>query len=131
MIILFWNVRGLGLLAKRRMAKGIIIGAKADIACLTETKLTAPSERLTNTLGPRRMDRWIAKDSLGVAGGLLIGFDSSAYLLVGIWIGRFTLSVVLKRRIDSFTQVITSVYGPNRRMLRPLISQEIRMLKHK
>ena len=49
----------------------------------------------------------------------MIGFDSSSYILVEELIRRFSLSVVLEGRRENFSKVITSVYGPNRRVLRP------------
>lgn len=39
---LFWNVRGLGNPAKRRMVEEVIHTNKIDIICLEETKLTDP-----------------------------------------------------------------------------------------
>ena len=55
----------------------------------------------------------------------MIGLDSSSFMLMDKWVERFSLSVVLKTRRDNFVQVITSVYDPNRRNLRPLFWQEI------
>jgi len=65
MIVLFWNMRGLGKLAKHCTA---ILEAKADIACLCETKLATPTNHLTSALGARRIDWWVSKDSIGASG---------------------------------------------------------------
>ena len=96
-----------------------IIETKADIVCLCETKLLAPSTRLLYALSPRRIDKWVCKNVVGASGGTMIGFDSSSYILVEELIRRFYLSVVLEGRRENFSKVITSVYGPNRRVLRP------------
>ena len=62
---------------------------------------------------------------------VLIGFDTSNFILQDKWIGRFSLSVVIKRKNGNFVQVITCVYDPNRRALRPDFWQEILFLKHR
>jgi len=86
--------------------------------CLSLTKLVAPSSCLTSVLGARRIDHWEYKDLVSGSGGILIGFNSSSYILIDKWVGGFSLSVVLMGRKDSFIQAITSVYGLSRRNLR-------------
>ena len=51
------------------MTTGNSIGPKEEIVCLCETKLTAPSIRLTNALGARKVHRWVSKDTVGASGG--------------------------------------------------------------
>ena len=69
MLILFWNVRGLSKSEKCRMTTGNIIRPKEEIVCVCETKLMAPSIRLTNALGARKVHRWVSKDTVGASGG--------------------------------------------------------------
>jgi len=102
-------VRGLGRAAKRCMASDTMVGTKADVTCLCETKLKAPSPQFLNTIGPRRIDKWECKGVMGASGGILIGFDSSLFSLEEVWEGEFSLSLVLKGRTDNFSQVITLV----------------------
>jgi len=102
MIVLFCNVRGLGKPTKHRMMTKIIIGTKEDIVYMCETKLTVPITHLTIDLGARRFDQWVSKDFVGASGGTMIGFNSSSYILEDEWIGRFSLSMVLKGRKDIF-----------------------------
>ena len=82
MIVLFWNVRGLGNLTKHCMMTETVFEAKADKACLCETKLMTPTKCLTGALGGRRIDRWIVKVSVGASSGIMIGFNSLAYSLL-------------------------------------------------
>jgi len=84
MIVLFWNVRGLG-------KPDTMVGAKADIVCLSETKLRAPSSQILNALGPRRIDKWFCKDAEGALGRILIGYDSSLFSLEEVWTGNFSV----------------------------------------
>jgi len=51
-------VKGPGKLAKCRMAKETIIGAKADIVYMCETKFKAPTPYLFSALGPHSIYKW-------------------------------------------------------------------------
>ena len=117
MIVIFRNLRGLGKPAKRHLMMETIRVLRQTL-CLSETKLVVPSSCLTSVLGARRIDRWEYKDLVSGSGGILIGFNSSSYILIDKWVGGFSLSVVLMGRKDSFIQAITSVYGLSRRNLR-------------
>jgi len=117
MIVIFRNLRGLGKPAKRHLMTETIRVLRQTL-CLGLTKLVAPSSCLTSVLGARRIDHWEYKDLVSGSGGILIGFNSSSYILIDKWVGEFSLSVVLMGRKDSFIQAITSVYGLNRRNLR-------------
>ena len=69
MIVLFWNLRGLGKLAKRHITIDTMVGAKADIVFLSETKLRAPYFRILNALRPHRIDKWYCTDAEGASEG--------------------------------------------------------------
>ena len=102
MIVLFWNMKGLGKPAKRRMTTDTMVRAKADIVCLSETKLKASSSSILNAFGPHRINKWYCKDVEGASGGILIGYDSSIFSLEEVWTGIFSLSLVLKGLRDNF-----------------------------
>jgi len=72
-----------------------IIGAKADIVCLCETKLMTPTSQLTHALRAHKVDHWVSKDVVGAAGGIMIGSDSASCILVDEWVGRFDCSLIL------------------------------------
>ena len=49
----------------------------------------------------------------------MIGLVSSFFILLDQWVGRFSLSIVIERRMNDFAHVITCIYDPNKRALRP------------
>ena len=82
----FLKSKGLGKPAKSHMATDSMGGAKADVVCLCETKLKAPSPLILNALGPRRIDKRECKDVVGSSGMIfLIGYDSSLFNLEEVW----------------------------------------------
>ena len=73
MIILSWNIRGLGSSGKRWEVRNIVRRFKCDIIILCETKLASPSHALLRNLGGGKINKWEFLTSLGVSGGILIG----------------------------------------------------------
>lgn len=51
---LFWNVKGLGNPAKRRMIADVIRTNKIDIICMVETKLTDFDPRILRSIALRK-----------------------------------------------------------------------------
>lgn len=48
-------------------------------------------------------------------GGIMIGFNSSIFIMVEFWEGDFSFSIRLVNNFDRWEQIIKVVYGPNTR----------------
>lgn len=74
---IFWNVRGLGDTAKRRMVSDACRDCSTDILCLERTKLHDPQmKELNDLVGSCGFD-WVVKNSSEASGGIIIGIKSA------------------------------------------------------
>lgn len=79
MNILFWNIRGFGDRAKRRIVAKLCRANRVDIFCLEETKLCNASLRTLGELSGNSQFEFAVKDSVGASGGILIGIRVSDF----------------------------------------------------
>ena len=68
MLVISWNVRGLGFGVKRRMVKDLVCSYKPEILFLQETKLKNFDYRVVNSIG----GSWLSK-GIGVDAGVHLG----------------------------------------------------------
>nr|CAD1830240.1 unnamed protein product [Ananas comosus var. bracteatus] len=94
----------------------------------TETKLSATSlEKFRSFCGYHLQD-FRTRDAEGTRGGLLTAWNSSPFDCIQEWKGAFTLTVLLKRKIDGATFMISNVYGPTSVTLKANFFQELRSI---
>ena len=110
--IISWNVRGANDRDKRRLIKSLIKTQKADLICLQETKIQRMSSSLVRSLGVGRSLEWGALDIRGMAGGVLVFWDTRVIELLEMEIGNFSISCRFKNVEDGFCWIFTGVYGP-------------------
>ena len=79
MIILAWNIRGLGSCRKRREVRNVVRRFKGDFLILCETKLVSPSPALLRSIGGGRLNRWEILPSQCASRGIIIGWNSAFY----------------------------------------------------
>ena len=128
MIILSWNIRGLGNSGKRKEVRNIVRRFKCDILFLCETKLTSPSHALLRNLGGGRLNKWEFLPSLGASGGILIGWDDQLFAYFDTYMGQFSLSLKFRSLLDNFDWWLTREYGPCSANLKPLFLDELHQL---
>ena len=102
MIILAWNIRGLGSCCKRREVRNIVRRFKCDFLILCETKIDVLSPSLLRTVGGGRLNQWETLPSHGASGGILIEWNSSFCVRVDSFQGSFSLSIRLINNVDKF-----------------------------
>lgn len=66
--IILWNVRG--------VIETFLKLYKVDLVCLQETKIKETTKKLVRSLGGGRFVDWVACNSEGALGGMLIFWDS-------------------------------------------------------
>ncbi|XP_058766616.1 uncharacterized protein LOC131640222 [Vicia villosa] len=110
MIIGSFNIRGGGGSAKRRRISNIISRGKADIFLLQETKLKSYSIGLANSFWSTESIGFLASDSEGLSGGLLILWKDSVCVVVHSFRGSGYLGV--KVRWNNLFYYIVNIYSP-------------------
>nr|CAD1818104.1 unnamed protein product [Ananas comosus var. bracteatus] len=123
---LTWNVRGLHDLSKCLVVKSFIRNCKCCVVCLQETKLSSTSVDKFRSFCGFHLPDFRTRDADGTRGGLLTAWNSSLFDCVQEWKGSFSLTVLLKRRVDGATFMISNVYGPTTASLRADFFLELR-----
>ena len=100
MIILSWNIRGLGSSSKRREIGNIVRRYKCDVLILCETKLDSLSQPLLRNISRGRPNKWEFLPFQGTSGGILIGWDARLFTYLDIFVGNFSLSLKFRNHID-------------------------------
>ena len=129
MIILAWNIRGLGSRAKRRELRNLIRISKVDYLIILETKAESLSPTSLRNIGGGRLNRWLVLPSRGSSGGILLGWNDSLASQLDIHLGAFSLSVKLQNKDDSFVWWLTGVYGLCLALDETLFFNELRYIK--
>jgi len=114
--ILSWNVRGLNNRRKRLRICNLLRDWKVDLICFQETKVKDPSRQFVRSLWGCNYVDWCCLDASGASGGILILWDKRVVEKVDVCVGRFTLAVSLRNVDDHFEWGFVGVYGPNCRV---------------
>ncbi|KAM3730327.1 hypothetical protein ACB098_12G079000 [Castanea mollissima] len=110
--ILSWNVRGLNNFHKREVVKNLLKELKGDVICLQEIKLDSTNSTIVKSLWGNPFVDWAALDAIHTAGGFWLAWDRRVFEKVDYFVGRFSVSVLLKGVVDGFQWVCSGVYGP-------------------
>lgn len=111
MIILSWNVRGIGESTKRAGKKDFCHIHNIDVVCLQETKTDKMDISIIRSTGGSYI--WENKCAVGSSGGLLIGWKQQFWIKHDVKIGEFSLTVILESVNKDFKWAISNVYGPH------------------
>ena len=128
MIILSWNIRGLGSSLKHKEVRNMVRRFKCDILILCETKMELCSHSLLRNIGGGRLSQWEMLPSHGASGGILIGWDDKLVSFVDSQVGTFSLSIKFKNILDNFEWWLAGVYGPCISNLKSAFIDELRQL---
>lgn len=113
MIVLSWNVKGLGGVEKRRLVKEAIKSCNPNVVVIQETKKEELSGRLVRwILGPDLVE-WCVVPMVGIVGGILCAWNPSSVSHSDKWIGSYSISVSLKDLgLGHVWRLFTGMYGP-------------------
>jgi exonuclease III len=110
MKILSLNMRGWGGSAKRRRLCSLIQKEKFDVCFLQETKKASIESYMIRSLWGHDDFSWVAKDPVGLSGGLLIIWNSDFCNLLANFSGDGYLGVRVER--DGVELSLVNVYSP-------------------
>ena len=85
---------------KRKIIKSVIKSQKVDVVCLQETKIKEMTTGLVRSPGVGRHLDWMAVDSRGAAGGILVFGDNRLVELVDLEEEVFSISCRFKNCVD-------------------------------
>ena len=122
--LLSWNVRGANNPDKRNVIRNFIRSQRVDLVCLQETKIQEMSSVDARSFGVGRLAEWKVVEAEGIAGGILVFWDTRKLELVEAEIGQFSKNVE-----DGFLWAFTRVYGPVKRCKRESFWEELGSLK--
>ena len=112
MIILAWNIRGLGSICKRREVWNVVQRYKCDFLIFCETKLESFSQPLLRSIGGGRLTQWEFLPSHGASGGIHVGWDNNLCSKLDTHLEKNSLSLKFTNHSDSFEWWLSGVYGP-------------------
>ena len=130
MIILSWNIKGLGSGIKHREVRNIVRRFKVDFLILYETKVELCSRSLLHNIGGGRLSQWEILHSQGASRSILIGWDDKTVSILASHVGSFSLSVKFKNSLNNFEWWLTGVFGPCTSNLKAAFIEELRQLIH-
>lgn len=123
---LVWNARGLNSRARRTAVRDIIVQERVSVVCLQETKVDYfPVTWIFELMG-RDFD-YCCLPSIGVSGGIIIGWRTDSWRGANPRIAAFSVSVLLSPvdGADVGDFWLTSVYGPADHALREGFLREL------
>jgi hypothetical protein len=109
---LVWNVRGLNDRARRCVIRDLLLLHRPSFVCFQETKLAQICNATAlEMLGPNFDYDFVP--SVGVAGGILLAWCTSAWSVLSVVKGRFSISARVQRLgSEADCWWLTGVYGP-------------------
>lgn len=111
MILISWNVRGLGCPIKQRSVKDLFHPYKGEIVCVQEPKLSTPFPVTLRSISTSRIRDWIFLDSHGASSKQLVGWNPHLFDCIHSLKGTFSLPVKFKCIASNSLISISSVYG--------------------
>ncbi len=126
--ILSWNVRGLSDPSKCITVKSFLKFSKCCVICFQETKLAATSPAKFSTFCGFHLKDYRTLDADGSKGGLWTAWNPCLFDCVHERVGAFSISLVLRRRVDGLLFTVSNIFGPTLASLKPVFFQEIRSI---
>lgn len=122
---LSWNVRGLGHADRCRDVLCDLITHRPTFVALQETKLSSVASQKSKTFLPSRLANFVAKPSLGAAGGILSAWDTSVYSPTSSVVRTYSLTTQLVLNKDGSPFAVTNVYAPTAHDDKPAFLAEL------
>lgn len=112
MIVLSWNVRGLGSPKKIAEIKNYLKDINPSIIIIQESKAKEIDRAFIKSIWSSRYVGWVHKDAIGASGGIIIMWNELAISADEAIEGKNSLSLKISLS-DGFPMWITGVYAPN------------------
>lgn len=93
MIIVSYNIRGLGRRENRKDVKALLRKVKADVCCIQESKLEKVSSRIIKSIWGNTPHDWEFAKSEGSSGGIITIWNPSVFVKSSFWCSKDILLV--------------------------------------
>lgn len=95
MLVLSWNIRGMGAHLKRILIKEQLVKFCLDIVILQETKVSKMNRRIVKSIWSSKHIGWVALDAVGTVGarGILIMWREEVIVVCDAIQGVFSISI--------------------------------------
>jgi exonuclease III len=124
--IFIWNVRGLNSRARRDVVREFILQQHVSVVCLVETKLDVIRSSVACDLMGSSFD-YVFLPSVGVAGGILIGWRRDLWSVQRQTMRRFSVTVDIQSLVSAQpTWSLATVYRPVDDELKAEFLEELR-----
>lgn len=118
-------MRGLGNRVKHATVKETVRMNKIDILLIQETKLRSVPNDIVKEVWGNSSSEWCCREVVGSAGGILLIWSSSFFLLRDQWVGCYSISVLLEDLSNNSVWLVSSVYGPSDSGQREMLWREL------
>lgn len=113
MIIISWNVRGLGRPANKSTVRRLIKANKVDLLLLQETKIHSDIESVIFSVWGSRRCVWEWVPSDGASGGLIAIWNENCMRKNDVFKSHRLLAIKFQTISDDFRWVVPNINGPN------------------
>ena len=111
MKLCLWNIRGMNSIAKSAVLKGMVRSFQGEFLFIQETKMENIDAHIVSSIFPWLNCQFVFRPSVG-AWGILLVWNAVYWYKVDEFVGRFSVSVLLKDVRRDAEWVAPSVYGP-------------------
>lgn len=127
-VIVSWNVRGLGHEDKCAAVRDVFATCHPSIACVQETKLSDIPPKKFKSFLPTSLSAHTFLPANGSRGGIATAWNASHFSLVSVSNATYTLSTVLSYNFSDITFTLTNVYAPADHLYTAAFLDELRSL---
>ncbi|KAK3219251.1 hypothetical protein Dsin_013221 [Dipteronia sinensis] len=121
MIVLSWNIRGLGVVGKRKVMRGLVDRIKPMVLFIQETKLSSYDHKIFSSLGGSLLQKGVGVDAIRASDGLITLWNEDKFV-VSNCISRERLIFVIGqmtelKKVVGFCNVYADTVESNRKTL--------------
>lgn len=128
MKILSYNIRGLGGAGKKRHIRDLVMKERVDFLVIQETKMGVISRKICSSLWGSEEFNWVAKDSMGMSGGLLCIWNSKMLNKIKVIKGENFIGIEGVWGSEEIPVKIINVYSPCQLASKRALWEELRNL---
>jgi hypothetical protein len=130
MIVLSFNVRGLGGLVKRKRVRELVREQRVDFLAIQETKLELITDKLCYSLWGDNDCEWAFLPSIGNSGGILSIWRKSVSKLIHSFVGNGFVGVCVDWGIHNKRCFIVNIYSKCNLLAKRAMWESIGAVRH-
>ncbi|GLT48341.1 hypothetical protein SLA2020_219730 [Shorea laevis] len=125
---LSYNIRGLGGVGKKRHLRELVMKEKVDFLAIQETKLGGIDKKISRTVWGSDEVEWVAKDALGLSGGIACFWNSKVIRATRVLEGEHYIGIEGIWHPENEPVFLINVYSPCQLSRKRVLWVELRQL---